>query len=627
MCAINGFTFRDEELASKMNAETRHRGPDGSHVWSDGGVTFGHNRLSIIDVSTASDQPMKSHDGRYVIVYNGELYNFKELKKELGESRFRTAGDTEVILEAYAKWGKSCVERFNGMFALAIWDTAKSELFLARDHAGIKPLYYSIQNSRLIFSSEIKGVLVHSNVPRTISIESLNHYFRLLYVPEPLTMIESVRKLPQGSRAYWRSGRLEIETYFKPVLGGLSSTHAETISNIEKKVDEAIERQLISDRPLGVYLSGGIDSSVILDSMSRHGQQKIKTFSVGFKLGPGEESTKYNHDFDIAGQTARKYGTDHHEVLLTSDQALATFEEVVWHMDEPISNPTAWALFALSKATKKDATVVLCGDGGDELFGGYERYRLSYAASLYQWLPRFITNALAPLSDSLRKLAKRPWLERYQQFMFQKDDVISRILSKKVFDDGISSGTVNGASDENSTARFFRRYMNGHNFEEVIMETDRKTWLVDFALMLSDTMSMAHGVEARVPFLDKEVVEYVLSIPARKKLSLWNTKKLLKEAFAGRIPEYLLKQPKRGFFTPAAKWLRHPEFLKMARNVLTPDYAPATRDLFNWKEISVMLEQHVDRSNYNLSIIWALLTFQLWAKRFDGANCGLSSRS
>lgn len=603
MCSINGFTFKNEELARLMNVETKHRGPDGSRVWSGDGITFGHNRLKIIDLSEASSQPMQSKDGRYMIVYNGELYNFKELKKELGEGRFSTSGDTEVILEAYTTWGSACVERFNGMFAFAIWDVENKSLFLARDHSGIKPLYYTIQNDALIFSSEIKGVLIHSNVSRNLSLESFNHYMRLLYVPEPLTMFSSIFKLPQGSRATFKDGRLQIEKYVKPVLGTNRDSASVQVKNIEQKIDEAIERQLVSDRPLGVYLSGGIDSTVILDSMSRN-HKNIKTYSVGFEVGEGEEGAKYNADLLIARKTAALYKTDHHEVMLSSDDALASFEEVVWHMDEPISNPTALALFALSKRSKPTATVVLSGDGGDELFGGYERYRLSYAASVYQRiLPRFILKALAPVSSAFKKLAQDIWTDRYAQFMFQKEDPISHILNHDVYDAKV-------------TQDFFIAYMKGNNFEEVLLETDRKTWLVDFALMLSDTMSMAHGVEVRVPFLDKEVVEYAQSIPARGKLSLFTTKKLLRQAFAKRIPAWVLNQPKRGFFTPGAKWLRHPGFLKMARTILSPEYVPATKTLFNWPEVRMMLEHHVDKSEYNLSLVWALMTFQVWAKRY-----------
>ncbi len=603
MCGINGFTFEDKDLAKLMNECTKHRGPDGSNIWSSEGITFGHNRLSIIDVSVASSQPMLSKDGRYAITYNGELYNFQEVKKELSDVKFISTGDTEVILESYIKWGKDCVNKFNGMFALAIWDTQEKTLFLARDHAGIKPLYYSINDGKMIFSSEIKGILSHPEISRKLSLDSLNHYFRLLYVPEPLTMFTDIFKFPQGSRGFFKNGGLSIEKYYNDIFKETKVGEREIVKEIKRKVENAVRRQLVSDRPIGVYLSGGIDSSVILDCVSKV-HTKIKTFSVGFSLGDGEEASKYNKDVDLARETAQRYKTEHHEVLISSDDVMKSLKEVVYHMDEPISNPTACALFALSKATKGFADVVLCGDGGDELFAGYERYRLSYIASVYQKLPTFITNAASRVSSRFAKLAKRNWIDRYAQFLFQKDDALRPIFAAGILQPKITSD-------------FMNQYMKGSGFEEVILNTDRKTWLVDFALMLSDTMSMSHGVEARVPFLDKEVIDYALSIPVSKKFSFFTNKKLLKKAFAKDLPEYILKQPKRGFFTPAAKWLRHPEFLAMTREILLPDYAPNTSKLFNWAEVSDMLENHVTKKQYNLSIIWALMTFQIWSKRFD----------
>jgi len=273
-------------------------------------------------------------------------------------------------------------------------------------------------------------------------------------------------------------------------------------------------------------------------------------------------------------------------------------------MDEPISNATSCALYALSKETTKHAKVVLCGDGGDELFGGYDRYRMSYMVSLYQMLPAFITEHLAKCSNLLNKMSKRKWIDRYSQFLFQKEYLYEGVIKPEFLNKDI-------------TKNHFQQYMVGPNFEHAIMETDRKVWLVDFALMLSDTMSMANGVEVRVPFLDKEVVEYVLSIPARKKLSFFTNKKLLKSAFKNTLPSYLFKQPKRGFFTPAAKWLRHPEFLAKTRSILSPTYAPGTADVFDWEEINKVLEDHVNKKKYNLNTIWALLTFQIWSKLYQ----------
>lgn len=603
MCGINGFTFEDKELIGKMNTANKHRGPDGSNFWMSNGITLGQNRLSIIDTSDASSQPMQSKDGRYEITYNGELYNFKEIKEQLVDVKFTSTGDTEVVLEAYAKWGKECLNKFNGMFALAIWDKQENALFLARDHAGIKPLYYSVKDNDLIFSSEIKSILTWSKISRKLSVESLNHYLRLLFVPEPFTMFQDIFKLPQGSYAYFKDGKLSIEKYYNNNPKLLKESTGTIIENINKKVSEAVERQLVSDRPVGVYLSGGIDSSVILDCMSRK-HKKIKTFSVGFSLSEGEEATKYNKDLDLARETAKIYDTEHHEVTISSKDVMESLEKVIYHMDEPISNATACALFALSKETKKYATVVLCGDGGDELFGGYDRYRLSYIASLYQILPKSVTDIFAKFDNRFAKLSIRNWVDRYAQFLFQKEDLFDKVLKPQFVND-------------KTTKNYLSKYLVGRNFEEAIMETDRKVWLVDFALMLSDTMSMANGLEARVPFLDKEVIEYASSIPAHKKLSIFTNKKLLKAAFKNTLPDYLFKQPKRGFFTPAAKWLRHPEFLAMTKEILSPDYAVGTADIFDWVEINKILDDHVSKKKYNLNTIWALITFQIWSKLYD----------
>jgi asparagine synthase (glutamine-hydrolysing) len=603
MCGINGFTFEDKDLIVKMNDANKHRGPDASNFWLSEGVSLGQNRLSIIDVSNASSQPMQSKDGRYEIVYNGELYNFQDIKKELSEVNFTSTGDTEVVIEAYAKWGKDCLQKFNGMFALAIWDKQEQSLFLARDHAGIKPLYYSVKDGDLIFSSEIKSILTWSKVTRKLSVSSLNHYLRLLFVPEPFTMFQDVFKLPQGSYGYFKNGKLDIQTYFVNNPNLTKAGTSEIIENINTKVSEAVERQLVSDRPVGVYLSGGIDSSVILDCMSRK-HKNIKTFSVGFTLSGGEDAGKYNKDLDLARETAKRYNTDHHEISISSKDVMESLEKVIYHMDEPISNATACALFALSKETKKYVTVVLCGDGGDELFGGYDRYRLSYIASMYQILPLPVTNLLAKVNARFAKISKRDRIDRYTQFLFQKTDMFEKVIKPQYFDDKV-------------TRDYLSKYLVGRNFEEAIMETDRKVWLVDFALMLSDTMSMAHGLEARVPFLDKEVVSYASSIPAHKKLSFFTNKKLLKSAFKNTLPEYLFKQPKRGFFTPAAKWLRHPEFLAMTRNILSAEYAPGTSGIFDWVEINKMLDDHVSKKKYNLNTIWALITFQIWSKLYD----------
>ena len=605
MCAINGFNFSDEELLNRMNIITSHRGPDGKGAFYDEGVSLGHNRLSIIDISESASQPMLSSDGRFAIVFNGEIYNFKELKKELeGEYNFKTKSDTEVILAAYSKWGKDCLNKLNGMFAFAVWDKEKKELFLVRDHAGIKPLYYFWDNNKFIFSSEIKGILEH-DVPRILNKEAFNHYFRVLYTPEPLTMFEGIYKLPPATYAVLSNGKLKIEKYWKLEDQKYNKNKKEIQKNIKEKVLQSVKDQLISDKPLGLYLSGGIDSSVILYAMSK-AKQNIETFSVGFDLVDKKESDKFNKDFYLARKTAKYYGTKHHEVLLKPDDVLKYIEKAVIQMDEPISNPTSISMMRLAEFAKDKVDVVLGGDGGDELFGGYERYRLSKIASLYQGILPALIRKILSFNKKLNKLNTPTGIERFALFMFMKDKILKRVMSEDVF-------------DEKKSKQFFdEKYFkeSGKDFEKVFMNTDRQSWLVDESLMRSDKMSMSSGLEVRVPLLDKELISFANTIPTKYKVSSSDTKIIFKEAFKKDLPPYLLKEPKRGWFSPGAKWLRDEDIYMLAKEVLSEDYSEATRGLFDWEEVQKILEDHCSKKEYNVTIIWALLTFQIWAKHY-----------
>lgn len=607
MCSINGFNFQDEDLILKMNQITKHRGPDGTRVFLGDGVSLGHNRLSIIDLSNIAAQPMKSNRGDLAIVFNGEIYNFKALKEELSPTyQFKTTSDTEVILAAYEKWGKECVKRLSGMFAFAIWDSSNKELFLARDHIGIKPLYYFWDGKKFIFSSEIKAILEH-DIPRKLHREAFNHYFRVLYVPEPLTMFQGIYKVPPATSLVLKDGTLQAQTFWQTPSGAyFHGSRDELERTLRQKILSSVESQLVSDRPLGVYLSGGIDSSIVLSALS--GKRKnIDTFSVGFELREKEQQEKFNADFYLARRTAKHFGTNHHEVLLGVADVLRALERAVWHMDEPISNPTALAMMVLADFAKQKADVVLGGDGGDELFGGYERYRLSLAARYWQVAPSWFREPLERVSGSIKKLNTPAGIDRFSLFMFQKEALLGAVIQKPFLSHG-------------ATEHFFNeKYFKGNEnkiFEEIFMDTDRKSWLVDFSLMLSDKMSMSAGLEARVPLLDKDVVEFAATIPLKEKISLFDTKIILKKAFKNDIPDFLFKEPKRGWFSPAAKWLRHPDVYRMAEEILSGGYYPPTALLFLFDEIKKILEEHRDSKTYNLNILWAIMTFQIWARAY-----------
>jgi len=613
MCAINGFNFRDEDLIVRMNKATAHRGPDRTGIFLGDGVSLGHNRLSIIDLSFLADQPMKSANGRLAIVFNGEIYNFKELRDVLRDYYpFSTNSDTEVILAAYQQWGRDCVNRLDGIFAFAIWEIEERKLFLARDHLGVKPLYYFWDGALFIFSSEIKAILQH-NLRRTLDQETFNLYLRVLYVPGPRTMLQGIKKLAPAHRAFFFAGQLSIDQYWQVVQSPeyIDSSRSEAPAALREKITTAVEQQLISDRPLGIYLSGGIDSSTVLDCVSRV-RNKISSFSVGFDLTKEEQVDKFNQDFHLARRTARYYGTDHHEILVSAADLLHYFEKSVWHLDEPVANPTIIAMMKLASFTSDKVQVVLVGDGGDELFGGYKRYRLSRLISCFgnaAW-------ALRPLlffSRRWRELASSDadinGVGRYMLLMFQKRAVWERLISSLMLTD---------YPRQFFTEKFFVAGSRvGRDLEEMLMEIDRQTWLVDESLLRTDKTSMAFGLEARVPLLSRQVVEFSNRIRACHKVGILQNKIIMKQAFADRLPSFLLQQPKRGWVSPGAKWLRRPAVYEMVKSVLSPAYHSNNKNLFRWAGVEKILDDHYSKKEYNLTAIWALLTFQVWSKQYN----------
>lgn len=603
MCGINGITRNDRILIERMNQVTAHRGPDGSFIYEDKGVTLGHNRLSVIDVREVANQPFLSDDGRYVIVYNGELYNFKELKAELNGYTYRTVGDTEVVLNAYRKWGSAAVKRFNGMFAFAIWDTKEQTLFLARDRFGIKPLYYGFHNDAFVFSSEIKGVL-EAGIPRVLHMSAFMLYMQLLYVPGKETLFEGVERLLPGTMMTYKDGVISTETYYTIPHTPLTtkSSYSELTQGILDRLDQGVTRQLISDVPLGIYLSGGIDSTAVLDSATRmHGQ--METFSIGFDLGQEEESDKFNADFDLAERTAKHYGARHRGYTIQGSEVVPLLMQATRHHDMPIGNLTALAQLKLAEEAKKQVTVVLGGDGGDELFGGYKRHALAQRL-LYYWKLPAVLRKFAP--PRLRKANVTEWEKRYMLFLAQKDNILHRILN------------VNHSSP---LASFYRsEYFSGTtnaSFLDDMMRADLGSWLPDESLLRSDTMSMAYGLEERVPLLDNDLADFAHHIPSRYKVTLTHTKKIFKDALRTRLPEHVFNQPKRGWISPGAKWLRRTEMQSYTHEVLDATYYAETSSLFNWDELQDMYASHIEKREYHLTPLWAVIAFQIWAKEYN----------
>lgn len=594
MCAINGSTGKDEALVERMNAVTRHRGPDGSRVWSTDEVTLGFNRLAIIDLSPEAMQPMQDSAERYTLVFNGEIYNYRELKKELAEYPFVTESDSEVILAAYSRWGDAAFSKLNGMFALALWDSKEHRLVLARDSVGIKPLYHHFDGTRLVFSSEIEGVF-ESGVERKLHQEALGHYLRLMYVPGEMTMIDGIKKLLPGHTLVYQNGTISVQDFRgrwpdepRP------QTYADAVTATKNSIDAAVARQLVSDRPVGVYLSGGIDSSAVLSAAVKV-HPHINTYSVGFELEAGEEPGKFNADSILAKKTAEHFGAVHHEYVLSSSDALNLFKEVA-ALGEPIGNATALAQLFLARKVKDTATVVLTGEGGDELFGGYERYRMSLIAEKYGAL---VPSGLARLIPKLTNV-HLSGVDRFAQLMFQKDATLRPLLA------------VNFVLPD--TKKLFADLFGGADIVDELMHADEKNWLVDEALARADITSMAGAIEARVPLLDLEIRALAHALPREYKVTPFATKKVLKDAFRGVLPAEVLSQPKRGWFSPGAKWLRRSEFVAFADEVFSDSYAPQVASLFNMPAVRQAWQDHLSKKTYNYTTLWALLVFLEWAR-------------
>jgi asparagine synthase (glutamine-hydrolysing) len=619
MCGINGFNFFDPDLIRKQSRVTSHRGPDDEGIYTDPNVSLGHNRLAIIDLSAAGHQPMLSSDGRYVIVYNGELYNYQILRKSLIKKGavFLTKTDTEVILQSYIYFGKDCLRDFEGIFAFAIWDKKKKELFLARDRFGVKPLFYYFDGKKLIFSSEVKGILEH-DIPREINKRALATFFRLLYINGPETILKNIYKVQPASYLIYKEGSI-FESYFLEATDysdKYSKREAEEM--IRERLTNSVKEQMVADVPVGVFLSGGIDSSIILSLAREASTERIKTFSVGFDL-PEPFFQRFNEDYLLAKKTAEYHGTEHFDILLGEAEVAEKFEQVVWHMDDLVYSPTQIANYALAEMASKEVKVVLGGDGGDELFGGYARYYYYYLVNYWQSLPEsarksFLIKKIFNISGKENLLARANMSapDLFWSFMAQKEEKLSRILDPSLSDSQI-------AKDFFFSNPFVKEMIGRAEIDlaKRMMVIDRGTWLVDFSLVRSDKMSMAHGLEQRVPFLDQKLLEISNGIPSRLKIaSAEQGKKILKSAMQAHIPDFLRDKQKTGWFSPAAKWLRA-GLKSHAQDILSDNYNQGrTAAYVDLGATRQLLEEHNRGQGYALNPIWSVMTFQVWYKHF-----------
>jgi asparagine synthase (glutamine-hydrolysing) len=626
MCGITGFVdFQDASKArteeergrilEQMCRVIRHRGPDDQGVMLQPGVALGMRRLSIIDLA-GGHQPISNEDNAATIVFNGEIYNYRELQGEL-ESRghqFRTNSDTETIVHAYEEFGSSCVDHLRGMFAFAIWDDREKKLFIARDRVGKKPLYYSVTpGGTLVFGSELKSLLEHPDVARNVNSQALDAYFSLGYVPDPISIFDNVEKLPPGHHLTFNKGRLTVERYwdFSYQTNGNGHKASDYFEELRALLDEAVKLRLVSDVPLGAFLSGGIDSSTVVALMARHMDQPVKTFSIGFNEDSYDE-LKY------ARLTAQKFGTDHHEFLVTPD-VCEVVDELAWHFDEPFADSSAIPTYVVSKLAREHVKVVLTGDGGDELFAGYSRYVTERNRSAFDLLPGSIRNLLMdPLS---RRLPHGAWGRNYLHNVSL--DPISRYLDNVSVFTGLNKSSLYTAdfSDQlrnsNHLDSYFRELSRNVITDaplDSLLYIDSKTYLPGDILTKVDRMSMAVSLEARVPLLDHKLIEFVTRIPASLKLAGIETKHLFKRAIADLVPAEIINRPKQGFGVPIQQWINQ-QLRERIRDTLN-DPRTLQRGYVTRSHVELLLDEHERGRRDHAMALWSLLMLELWHRQY-----------
>ena len=628
MCGIAGFVdlwdatsirSAEERAVSldRMCRIIRHRGPDDQGVMLKPGVALGMRRLAIIDLVTGH-QPISGEDGSVTIVFNGEIYNFQETKPKL-EARghtFKTHSDTEAIVHAYEEHGPACLKELRGMFAFAIWDDKAQSLFVARDRAGKKPLYYTTTSSgTFVFGSELKTLLEHPDVERELNPLALDAYFTLGYVPDPLSIFRNIHKLPPGHYLTFTKGRVDVQQYWDfDFREEPKRSEADYVAELRDLLDESVRLRLISDVPLGAFLSGGIDSSTVVGLMARHMGQPVKTFSIGFH----EDS--YN-ELEYARLTAKKFGTDHHEFFVTPD-ICAIVDELVWHFDEPFADSSAIPTYMVSKLARDYVTVILSGDGGDELFGGYTRYVVERKRGGFERLPKPLREGLMrPLSE---RLPHATWGRNYLHNVSL--DPIARYLDSVSVFTSLNRKAL-------YTPDFFQKLGQGgyagNLFRELadqvktdepldrLLYVDSKTYLPGDILTKVDRMSMAVSLEARAPLLDHKLIDFVTGVPASLKLAGFQTKHLLKEAVKDLIPAEILHRPKKGFGVPIQEWINQ-QLRSRIRDTLR-DARTRQRGYINSNYLDILLDEH-ERGRRDHSMgLWSLLMLELWHRRFlDG---------
>ena len=619
MCGLAGiYRYKsgklvDEKEIEKMCNEITYRGPDDYGLYVEGQLGLGHRRLSIIDTSSRSKQPMMDIDESVIIIFNGEVYNYIELRKDLENEgyKFKTSSDTEVIIQMYRKYGERCLDFFNGMFSFAIWDIIKKKLFIARDRLGIKPLYYFYDCEGIIFASEIKSILtVLSHKPK-VNIEMLDLYMGVGYTPTENTLFKDIKKLRPGHYLIIDKGGEKIVQYWD--LKYQSEKDKGEQFYIEKTINifqDAVKLRLRSDVPLGVFLSGGLDSSAVVAIMHKMGIRNIKTFSVAWDFGDKFNETKY------ARRVSSLFKTEHYEYFITGKDFCDFIESYIWHMDEPVTESAAISLYHIAKLAKEHVTVILSGEGSDEVFGGYTIYKYMKILEYYRYVAPNIRNKIlnrllncfGPKMQKYTSLSELPIEKRYHGVSFCEDSHIKDLLYTDYIIDKIRNHKISDVLSE------FYDKTKGMDILKRMQYLDIKTWLVDDLLIKADRMSMAPSLELRVPFLDHRMLEYAVNIPAKYRIKNGITKYIIRKAMIDYLPKDIVYRKKMGFPTPLEILFRG-ELLPYIKDILNSKRFN-DRGYFKKDVVQRMINEHCERRRDHHRILWQLIVLEEWHRKF-----------
>jgi asparagine synthase (glutamine-hydrolysing) len=632
MCGIYGIlSLADGRLPTGADLDgmaewTHHRGPDDEGHYAGEGIAFGMRRLSIIDLA-GGKQPIASEDGGCWVVCNGEIYNFRELRDRLKRQGhvFKTGSDSEVVLHAYEEHGDGFIRQLDGMFGFALWDSRRRRLLVGRDRLGIKPIYYRVDDARLIFASELKAILRAPGVEAELDPEALDHYLALGYTPAPYSILRGIRKLPIGTMMVAEGGKVRFETYWRPESEVDESLSEEDwAARVREQLEKSIVSQMVSDVPIGAFLSGGIDSSAVVAFMARHAGAPVRTYSIGFDA---EDSGSYFNETPYARKAADLFRTKHREIIVRPDVS-KLLPKLLWHMDEPIADSAFITTYLVAEFARQDVKVILSGVGGDELFGGYRRYLGEHYVGMLRWMPRWVRRGiLKPLARALPSDRHSAWMnfsryarafllsldlpfeERYRAYM----GVFSEEQRRRLLASGAAGGRSNDAMLSAFTLAKSRDALNR------LIEVDLSTQLPDDLLLLTDKMTMATSLECRVPLLDQALVDLSLRMPGRMKVRGRTLKYILKRALDGVLPPEILHRQKRGFGAPMGAWIKK-ELAPLLGIVLSAQ-AVERRGVFSWDELRRTIELHQANREDHTDHLLALMHFEIWCRLYlDGAS-------